>query len=420
MPKTATGMSAPARNPLGLLLGATVISGLAGYVVTWLAFRFLGSAPYEQFAVFWSAFFLLAGAFSGVQQEYSRATSTRALMPKSQPKSARAGLFALATALVIMLVAFGSSPAWMPVVFQGPWVLWAMPFALGIAASIVMSATAGSLYGIGSWKIIAALIAGEGILRLAFIGLGLGAGWPLSGLAWLVVIPGPVSLVRLSRVLVRRLRGTTQLDVTYAGLSWNVSRTVLASFATGVLVSGFPVVLGATSHGEPATTLGDLIFMITLTRAPLIVTVMALQSFLVVQFRNRRHAATRLLLGISGTIGGVTVVASLLAFFAGAPVLDLVAGRVVVQDIGLVVLLVASSGIVAILQVTGAYLLADSHHAAYSTGLAVAAAATVGLLLTPLDLIARVELSLIVAPLIGLVTHAAFGLYLRLSRRQTR
>jgi len=106
----------------------------------------------------------------------------------------------------------------------------------------------------------------------------------------------------------------------------------------------------------------------------------------------------------------------LLAFWVGAPVLDLVAGRVVVQDIWLVVLFVASSGLVALLQVTGAYLLADSHHAAFSIGLAVAAVTTVGLLFLPVDLITRVECSLIAAPLLGLMTHAAFGIYFR-SRR---
>jgi hypothetical protein len=84
----------------------------------------------------------------------------------------------------------------------------------------------------------------------------------------------------------------------------------------------------------------------------------------------------------------------------------------------LVVLFVASSGLVAVLQVTGAYLLAGSHHAAYSTGLAVAALATVGLLLLPVDLITRVEFALIGAPLLGLVTHLAFGFYFRTRRIQ--
>jgi hypothetical protein len=279
-----------------------------------------------------------------------------------------------------------------------------------------MSATAGSLYGIASWRLIASLIVVEGILRLIFIGLGLWAGWPVTVLAWLVVIPGPISLALLLKMLTRQLRGSTQLDVTYRELTWNVARTVLASLSTGVLVSGFPLFLGIVSHGEDPSTMGDLIFVITLTRAPLIITVMALQSFLVVQFRNRREAGTRLLLSISGFVSGVTALALLLAFLVGAPVLDVVAGRVVVQNIWLIVLLVASSGIVALLQVTGAYLLAASHHAAYSTGLAVAAAATVGLLLLPIDLIARVEWSLLVAPLLGLLTHVFFGLVLRRRR----
>jgi hypothetical protein len=301
----------------------------------------------------------------------------------------------------------------MPSVFVGPWVVWATPLALGIAASIAMSATAGSLYGIASWRVIALLIACEGLLRLLLIGVALWLGWPVAALAWLVVVPIPAMLALFVIALVHRLRGTTQLDVTYRGLTWNVSRTVLASLATGIVVSGFPVVLGATSVGEDVSTLGDLIFAITLSRAPLIVTVMALQSFLVVQFRNRREGSTRLLLRIAGLVVIVTAAASLLALVVGAPVLDAVAGRVVVHDVWLVPLLVASSGAVALLQVTGAYLLGDSHHAGYSIGLAVAAVGTIALLLVPADLVVRVEVALMVAPVLGLATHLVFALALR-------
>ena len=401
------------RRGLAFILAATVAAGVAGYLVTWIVYRAAGSAEYEQFAVFWSAFFLLVGGFAGVQQEYARATTARTPSTVSTPPRARAGVFALITAVAVMVLAFATTPLWMPLVFLGGWLVWAFPLALGIGASIVMSATAGSLYGVASWRLIAALIAFDGLLRLVLIGVGLLANWPVETLAWLVVIPIPAALVIFSVFLIRQLRGKSQLDVGYRGLSWNVARTVLASLAMGILVSGFPVVLGATSRGVDVATLGDLIFAITLARAPLIVTVMALQSFLVVQFRNRREGSTRLLFRISGLVLVVTVAASLLAVPVGAPVLDAVAGRPVVFDPWLVPILVASSGVVALLQVTGAYLLSDAHHAAYSVGLLVAAVATVGLLLLPLDLVARVEWALIVAPILGLMTHLVFALVLR-------
>jgi hypothetical protein len=395
------------------ILAATVVAGVAGYLVTWVVYRVAGSAEYEQFAVFWSAFFLLVGGFAGVQQEYSRATTARTESVGSAPHRSTARIFALITAAAVMIVAFGTSPLWMPAVFVGGWVAWVTPLALGIAASIIMSATAGSLYGVASWRLIAVLIAADGLIRLALIGIGLAVDWPVSTLAWLVVIPIPATLAIFSVLLVRQLRGKSQLDVTYRGLSWNVARTVVASLATGILVSGFPVVLGATSRDVDVATLGDLIFAITLSRAPLIVTVMALQSFLVVQFRNRREGSTRLLLRIAGLVIAVTTAASVLALLVGAPVLDAVAGRTVVQDMWLVPLLVASSGAVALLQVTGSYLLSDSHHAGYSTGLVVAAVATVAFLLLPIDLTTRVEWALLVAPILGLVTHLAFALVLR-------
>ena len=43
--------------------------------------------------------------------------------------------------------------------------------------------------------------------------------------------------------------------------------------------------LELTSPGEPRALIGELIFIITLTRAPLIITVMSLQSYFIVQFR---------------------------------------------------------------------------------------------------------------------------------------
>jgi cytochrome bd-type quinol oxidase subunit 2 len=175
--------------------------------------------------------------------------------------------------------------------------------------------------------------------------------------------------------------------------------------ATGVLVSGFPAVLQATTQQANTAALGDLIFAVTLARAPLIVTVMALQSFLVVQFRNSPDSRRRRLIQISALVSGLTVAASAVTAVIGIPVLNFVANHVVVDNVVFTVGLVFSSGLVALLQVTGAFLIAESRHTAYFVGLALAACATVALLQADLSLTERVTLSLIGAPALGLVSH---------------
>jgi len=400
-------MSESARNRRGFqgILLATVIAGMAGYFVTWVVFRFAGSENYAQFAVFWSAFFLLVGGFAGVQQEFSRATNPVSEKVDRTVKRATGWKFACALAGTVVAIVVVSAQLWMPTLFRTDWTVWALPFAFGTVATILMSAVAGSLYGIRSWALIAVLIAIDAFLRVVAIGLVLALDAPVEVYGWAIVAPIPVTLVVMMPWLIRTLRRQTLVDTTHGQLWWNVSRTVVASLATGVLVSGFPAVLQATTQQANTAALGDLIFAVTLARAPLIVTVMALQSFLVVQFRNSPDSRRRRLIQISALVSGLTVAASAVTAVIGIPVLNFVANHVVVDNVVFIVGLVFSSGLVALLQVTGAFLIAESRHTAYFVGLALAACATFALLQADLSLTESVTLSLIGAPALGLVSH---------------
>jgi hypothetical protein len=403
----AISSTAQTRKGFAGIVLATVAAGIAGYLITWLVFRFAGSSDYAQFAVFWSAFFLLAGGFAGVQHETARATSQRPTESPAVAHRTNVAMFAglLASAVVIVVVV--TAPLWMPALFQGDWVFWAVPFAAGTAATIVMSATAGSLYGIGSWRLIAVMVSIDAGLRLAAVGIVLAVDAPVELYGWAIIAPIPLTLISVLPWLVRALRKNSVVDSTFRKLTWNVARTIAASMATGVLVSGFPAILAATTTDVGGARLGDVIFAVTLARAPLIVTVMALQSFLVVQFRDRPQKRRGLLLRIGLVLIAATLVAAGAAFVAGAPVFDFVSGRTVGVDGAFLVVLVASSGLVAMLQATGAYLVAESRHGAYSLGLIAAAVATFGLVLIDRDFDDRVSLSLLVAPALGLAVHLA-------------
>ena len=415
----ANSMSESTRNRRGFqgILLATVAAGIAGYVVTWIVFRFAGSEDYAHFAVFWSAFFLLVGGFAGVQQEYSRATTEIDAQPARSDRRATGWKFAVVLAGLVVAIVIVSSPLWMPTLFRVDWMMWAWPFVAGTAATIIMSATAGSLYGIGSWKLIAAMIAVDAFIRLAAVATVLVLEAPVEVYGWAIVAPIPLTLIVALPWLIRALRNQTKVDTTSRRLSWNVGRTVIASLATGVLVSGFPAVLQSSSPNVESAVLGDMIFAVTLARAPLIVTVMALQSFLVVQFRNNPDGKRRLLVRIGTILVASTIAASVLCIVIGEPLLNFVAGRTVVNGSLFTVGLVVSSGLVALLQVTGSYLVSESRHSAYSLGLVLAAISTVALLEVDLTLIGRVTLSLIGAPALGLLSHAAAILMRRVTTR---
>jgi len=203
--------------------------------------------------------------------------------------------------------------------------------------------------------------------------------------------------------------------VGYRRLSWNVSRTVVAAASAGLMVSGFPFVLAVTATGESNELLGLYILCITVTRAPLIVVAMSLQSYLIVHFRDAggRYWRTLLLLHSLVIAVGATLAALAWAFGPGG-FAWLYPGQLAPEGAFLAVL-VASSALVGAMYICGSAVLARSQHFVYSLGWVVAALLTVLALMLPLDLGLRVHLSILVGPIAGIFVYA---FYLFASRAQ--
>jgi hypothetical protein len=161
------------------------------------------------------------------------------------------------------------------------------------------------------------------------------------------------------------------VDSSYRQLGWNAARAVVASISTAVLVSGFPLLLGVTSRGEPAALIGELIFAITLTRAPLIVSVMSLQSYFVVRFRDSGKHWVRLFSRVLLIVGGAAVILAVLGAWIGRPVIEWISG----------------------------------HPTPFTAGWLAAAAATIAVMAIPLEVLLRVSLALLVGPVVGIVVH---------------
>jgi hypothetical protein len=400
------GMSTQGRSAVILILGATGIAGIAGYIATWLVYRISGPVPFAAFAVFWSALYFLIGGLSGVQQEVSRAT--RIVSGQRPFVAGRVRRFAIAGSILVAGLIVASAPFWQSRVFPDDGWALVWPLAIGAGSYVLVAALCGALYGVAQWRSIALLLAVDAVLRLALVAVGMGLNLGVAALAWAVALPFGLTIALLWMAIRHGLVGRTELDVGYRALSWNVARTVAAAFSIGVQVSGFPLLLRLTGGESGEALLGELIFTITLIRAPLIVTVMSLQSLLLVHFRENPASRRRVLLRIVAVIAGSTAVLAVLGWWLGAAIFEWASGHPTHIDGSLLAIFIVSAGALAALSVSGAAILARGEHLAYLAGWLIAAVATIAVLVAPGDFLVRVGAALVAGPLAGLLAHAGW------------
>jgi len=388
---------------LPAILIATGIAGIAAYVVTWWVPQVVGPASYAVFAVFWSALYLVVGGLGGIQQEVTRATRPREL----GHTSASIRNFAFGAAGLVFAAVIGTAPLWVGSVFpEFGWGL-VLPLAFGTASYVLVAVLCGSLYGVQAWGSLALLLSLDALLRLAAVVVTLLFTTDTVTIAWAASLPFLLTLVILWPRVRRDIVGLSSIDVGYRTLSWNISRTLLASAASAALVSGIPLILTLTAPGESPELLATLFLTIALTRAPLIVTVMALQGYLIVKFRDAGPAFMGLFARFIGAILLGAVVLAALGWWLGPPVYAFLFPQNIVLDGWFFSILVGSSAIVGAMSVSASAALARSQHMAYSAGWVVAALVTIVALLLPIGLIERTSVALLVGPLAGLAVHVA-------------
>ncbi len=390
------------------LLLATVISGGSGYVIMILAGAAFGVRDYEPFAFFWSTLYLVVAAVSGIQQEFTRATSPASATAGRGSSSTR--LRSLVAAMVIGasitgLVTGVTSPLWAPVALGTGGEALALPLSFGVAGYVIVAVISGLLSGIGAWSAVAIMTISDGLLRLAIVSSALVIGDPALT-AWAVVVPFILIPVVAGAMLARRWNDRFHIADSWPRLLRNAALTTAAAAAIGLLVSGLPALLRATTPEASPGELAGLVLAVNLVRAPLIIAVLALQSYLVVMFRqSEKHG--RLL-----ALGSVLVLVASGALSAAAAVI----GPAVVRGIGgpgfdvepgEIVLVVLSGGVVGLLAITGASTLASGMHGRYALGWGAAAAASAISLaaIPPGD--ARLAIALVLAPIIGCMVHGA-------------
>jgi O-antigen/teichoic acid export membrane protein len=164
------------------------------------------------------------------------------------------------------------------------------------------------------------------------------------------------------------------------------------------------VLLKATS-GDLGARGGVVILAVTLTRAPLLVPLTAMQGNLIAHFVDKRAERLRALLAPAAVVTTIGLVGVAAAGVCGPWLLRTGFGAEYRADGALLAWLTAAAVAIALLTLTGAAAVAAALHRAYSLGWVSATVAATLLLTLPLSLQTRTVVALLCGPLLGIAVH---------------
>lgn len=393
-----------ARSSVARVGAATAVIALCGYAVLYLAARDLEPAGFSVFAVFWGAFGLVAGAASGLLQEATREvrSATDADVtegPRSHPMRV-AAVVGLASAAAIVL----SSPLWSAHVFvDARWISVAL-LAVGLAGICLHTTLLGILAGLDRWTAYGSLMVTDGCLRVLVAVATFAVGWGLAGYLWATVAGAVGWLIMLIVSPASRRAAGLLTPVGTAAFLRGAAHSITAAGASAILVMGFPVLLQATS-GDLGAAGGVVILAVTLTRAPLLVPLSAMQGNLVAHFVDQRAHRLRALVVPALIVTGAGLIGVLAAWTVGPWLLRNGFGAEYRADGALLAWLTGGATAIGLLTLTGAAAVAAALHRAYSLGWVSATIASTLLLLLPLDLQTRTVIALLCGPVVGIAVH---------------
>lgn len=398
----------PQRSLVLVLIG-TAVSGASGFLTLLIVAPALGPAGYASFSLYWAALFMMVGVLFGVQQETTRAVADAGVHLEETTDRSSVIRFAGVLGVAVLVLLATTALLWAEPLFGAGNGDWAVALAVGVASYIGVATLNGVLAGSGHWAGFAAVPFLDGLLRLILVAVALWAGADGTALAWAVAIPFPLSLLVVGAAQWAAVRSHARVRETYRAFALNASRTIVASSANAVLVTGFPVILSFVANDDRAQ-LGAIVLALTLARAPILVPLTVLQSMLIARFSASPHDARRLMVTVVAALGVATPVLGAIAGLWGEGVLVGLFGAGFAVDGLLLAGLVVASGCLGLLTVTGARVLAAGRHTVFATGWVLAcvlAVATVAF--TPGDLGIRTIVGLIAGPIAGAAWHMGFG-----------
>ena len=386
---------------------ATAVSALCGYAVLYLAARELDPAGFSVFGVFWGAFGLVTGAAFGLLQQSTREIRLAAQSPPGATAPITRPLRLAATVGVVAAVAVAATAIlWAPHVFVESRALSVILLAVGLACFCLHATLLGMLAGANRWSQYGALMVTDAGIRVLIAVATVAAGWGLVGFLWATVGGALSWLLLLLASPTSRSVATLVARESPASFLRGASHAVAAAGASAVLVMGFPVLLKATS-GDLGATGGVVILAVTLTRAPLLVPLTAMQGNLIAHFVDARTHRLRAVAQAVALLAAVGAAGIALAGIAGPWLLRTGFGEQYRASGPLLAWLTAGAVAIAVLTVTGAATVAAAQHRAYSVGWVGATVASALLLTLPLALETRTIVALVCGPLVGIAVHLA-------------
>jgi len=409
---TATGASRGpiARGSVARVGTATLLTALFGYLLVYLAARDLSPSGFSVFGVFWGAFGLFTGAANGLLPETTREVRSVGYisdsgggpgprLPRTHPLRV-AAMIGAAAAVVIA----SSSPLWSGRLFvEARWLSVGL-LSLGIAAFCLHSTLLGMLAGTDQWTRYGALMVTDVVLRVTVAAATFVIGWGLTGFLWSTVAGAVAWLIMLVASPATRATARLLTPGSTATFLRGAAHSITAAGATAILVMGFPVLLKLTSN-ELGAAGGVVILAVTLTRAPLLMPLLAMQGNLIAHFVDERTHRLRALIAPAGIIGGIGAVGVLAASVMGPWLLRVAFGPQYLAGGALLAWLTGAALAIAMLTLTGAAAVAAALHRAYSLGWVAATVASGLLLLLPLPLETRTVVALLCGPLVGIGVH---------------
>ena len=395
-----------ARSSVARVGTATAVTAVCGYAVVYLAARDLAPAGFSVFAVFWGAFGLVTGSANGLLQETTREVRSAGyadVLPGRRTHPLRvAGIVGIVAAVLIA----GSSPLWSGWVFTDARWLSVGLLSVGLAGFCLHATLLGMLAGTSRWTQYGALMVTDAVIRVAVAAATVLVGWNLVGFLWATVAGALAWLIMIVASPTTRAAARLLTPGGTATFLRGAAHSITAAGAGAILVMGFPVLLKVTSTQLGAQG-GVIILAVTLTRAPLLVPLTAMQGNLIAHFVDERNKRLRALIRPVLLVGAIGAVGMLAAGLVGPWLLRIGFGSDYRASSALLAWLTAGALAIAMLTLTGAATVAAALQRAYALGWVCATVASALLLLLPLPLQTRTVVALCCGPLVGIGVHLA-------------